>query len=158
MKRQINGKTYSKTIGIKKGSLLAAGKDGDIEEYKADAADAGKVLTVGEDGGVAPAEGGGGGGSIIVTGTYVPEEDYEEYRIPISVEQMKSYFESGTPVYAKFNLNQGQILVSHLSYLQDFISDNVHRYVVQINVFAYGSPAIVSLYAVDGDTSFVGTT
>ena len=55
MKRQINGKTYSKTIGIKKGSLLAAGKDGDIEEYKADATDAGKVLTVGEDGSVAPA-------------------------------------------------------------------------------------------------------
>lgn len=61
MKRQINGKTYSKTIGIKKGSLLAAGKDGDIEEYKADATDVGKVLTVGEDGSIAPAESGGEG-------------------------------------------------------------------------------------------------
>ena len=61
MKRVINGKTYSKVLGIKQGSLLTAGKDGDIEEYKADPTDAGKVLTVGEDGGVAPAEGGGGG-------------------------------------------------------------------------------------------------
>lgn len=57
MKRVINGKTYSKVLGIKQGSLLTAGKDGDIEEYKADVADAGKVLTVGEDGGIAPAEG-----------------------------------------------------------------------------------------------------
>lgn len=60
MKRVINGKTYSKVLGIKQGSLLTAGKDGDIEEYKADPTDAGKVLTVGEDGSVAPAEGGGG--------------------------------------------------------------------------------------------------
>ena len=58
MKRVINGKTYSKVLGIKQGSLLTAGKDGDIEEYKADPTDAGKVLTVGEDGGVSPAVGG----------------------------------------------------------------------------------------------------
>lgn len=60
MKRVINGKTYSKVLGIKQGSLLTAGKDGDIEEYKADPTDAGKVLTVGEDGSVAPAGGVGG--------------------------------------------------------------------------------------------------
>lgn len=57
MKRVINGKTYSKVLGIKHGSLLTAGKDGDIEEYKADPADAGKVLTVGEGGGIIPMEG-----------------------------------------------------------------------------------------------------
>lgn len=59
MKRVINGKTYSKVLGIKQGSLLTAGKDGDIEEYKADVSDAGKVLAVGEDGGIVPSEGGG---------------------------------------------------------------------------------------------------
>lgn len=64
MKRVINGKTYSKVLGIKQSSLLTAGKDGDIEEYKADPTDAGKVLTVGEDGSVAPAEGGGGGSQV----------------------------------------------------------------------------------------------
>lgn len=56
MKRVINGKTYSKVLGIKQGSLLTAGKDGDIEEYKADPTDAGKVLTVGEDGSISPAD------------------------------------------------------------------------------------------------------
>lgn len=60
MKRVINGKTYSKVLGIKQGSLLTAGKDGDIEEYKADPADAGKVLTVGEDGSIILAKASGG--------------------------------------------------------------------------------------------------
>lgn len=40
--------------------LAGLDKDGNVIGYKAAAADAGKVLTVGEDGSVAPAEGGGG--------------------------------------------------------------------------------------------------
>lgn len=40
--------------------LAGLDKDGNVIGYKAAAADAGKVLTVGEDGSVTPAEGGGG--------------------------------------------------------------------------------------------------
>ena len=40
--------------------LAGLDKDGNVVGYKAAATDAGKVLTVGEDGSVAPAEGGGG--------------------------------------------------------------------------------------------------
>ena len=41
--------------------LAGLDKDGNVVGYKAAAADAGKVLTVGEDGSVTPAPGGGGG-------------------------------------------------------------------------------------------------
>ena len=44
--------------------LAGLDKDGNVVGYKAAAADAGKVLTVGEDGSVSPAEGGGGGSTL----------------------------------------------------------------------------------------------